>query len=40
MTIHVLICRPDGSQRLEQREVPDDYFLEKANPVLPEDPRQ
>lgn len=26
MTIDVLVCRTDGSQILEQREVPDNYF--------------
>lgn len=26
MTIDVLICREDGSQCLETREVPDDWF--------------
>lgn len=24
--IDVLVCYPDGTQKLEQREVPDDYF--------------
>jgi hypothetical protein len=26
MTIQVLVCRPDGTQTLEQRTVPDDRF--------------
>ena len=26
MTIDVLVCRPDGKQTLEQREVPEDWF--------------
>ena len=26
MIIDVLVCRPDGTQRIEQREVPDDWF--------------
>ena len=26
MTIEVLVCREDGTQALEQREVPADYF--------------
>lgn len=26
MTISVLVCRPDGSQFLETREVSDDWF--------------
>ena len=26
MTITVLVCRPDGTQHPEIREVPDDYF--------------
>lgn len=26
MTIDVLVCRPDGTQTLEQREVPEDWF--------------
>lgn len=26
MTIEVLVCRADGSQTLEQREVPDDWY--------------
>jgi len=26
MLIDVLICYPDGTQVLEQREVPEDYF--------------
>ena len=26
MVIDVLVCHTDGTQTLEQREVPDDYF--------------
>lgn len=26
MTITVLVCRPDGTQSLENREVPDDWL--------------
>ena len=26
MTIEVLVCRQDGTQVLERREVPEDYF--------------
>ena len=26
MTIDVLVCRPDGTQVLETREVPEDYL--------------
>ncbi len=26
MTIEVLVCRPDGAQTLETREVPDNWF--------------
>lgn len=33
MTINVLICAADGTQHIEQREVPDDYFDEA--PDLP-----
>ena len=29
MTIDVLVCYPDGTQVLEQREVPEDYFPEE-----------
>ena len=29
MMIDVLICSPDGTQVLEQREVPEDYFPEE-----------
>ena len=32
MTIEVLICRPDGTQSLEPREVPEDWF---ASPEVP-----
>jgi hypothetical protein len=27
MIIDVLVCRPDGTQVLEQREVPEDWFV-------------
>ena len=37
MTIDVLVCYPDGTQVLEQREVPDDYFA-AAEPA--EEPAQ
>lgn len=30
MTIEVLVCRGDGTQTLEQREVPADYFPSDA----------
>ena len=36
MTIDVLVCRPDGSQTLVQREVPDDYLT----PFTPEPPAE
>lgn len=26
MLISVLVCKPDGTQVLEEREVPEDYF--------------
>ncbi len=26
MIIDVLVCRPDGTQEMEQREVPDNWF--------------
>jgi hypothetical protein len=26
MTIEVLVCRPDGTQSLESRELPEDYL--------------
>ena len=26
MIIDVIVCRPDGTQELEHREVPDDWF--------------
>jgi hypothetical protein len=31
MTIEILVCAPDGSQTLETREVPDDYFAVKED---------
>lgn len=37
MTINVLICRPDGSQVLETREVPEDYFAENGPAPLTDD---
>ena len=38
MIIDVLVCGIDGSQTLEQREVPDDYFdmSEPKAPAAPE----
>ena len=30
MTIDVLVCRGDGTQTLEQREIPEDYFPPEA----------
>lgn len=30
MMIDVLVCYPDGTQKLEQREVPEDYFAGAA----------
>jgi|GEM_PF-2900568 len=35
MTIEVLVCRPDGSQAVEQREVSENWF--SAPPEKPED---
>ncbi len=37
MTIDVLVCRMDGTQTLEQREVPDDWFFvpEEENTSIP-----
>ena len=37
MTINVLVCRMDGTQTLEQREVPDDWFFvpEEENSSIP-----
>lgn len=29
MTIQVLVCKADGTQHLEQREVGEDYFPEQ-----------
>lgn len=26
MIVEVLVCRPDGTQELVQKEVPEDYF--------------
>lgn len=26
MIIHVLVCRPDGMQAIEMRQVPDNWF--------------
>ena len=37
MTISVLICHPDGSQSLETREVPEDYFSDQEEPAAPEE---
>lgn len=36
MTIKVLVCSADGSQHLEEREVPEDY-LTSAAPAQPEE---
>lgn len=33
MTIDVLVCRADGTQSLETREVPEDYFPETKKPT-------
>lgn len=33
MTIDVLVCREDGTQILEQREVPEDYFQSREEPA-------
>ena len=30
MIIEVLVCREDGTQELEQREIPEDYFPPEA----------
>ncbi len=30
MIIEVLVCREDGTQELEQREIPEDYFPAEA----------
>lgn len=30
MTIEVLVCRPDGTQEVQRREVPEDYFPAEA----------
>ena len=30
MIIEVLVCKPDGTQALESREVPDDWFEDKS----------
>ena len=27
MIIDILVCRPDGTQIIEQREVPDNYYV-------------
>jgi len=31
MMIDVLVCYPDGTQVIEQQEVPDDYFAKSGN---------
>jgi len=36
MTIDVLICRPDGTQAVESREVPDDWFSSSAPAEAPQ----
>lgn len=33
MTIEILICRPDGTQTLEEREVADDFFAPAPLPA-------
>lgn len=37
MTIEVLVCRADGTQETETREVPDTYF---DAPAAPEEPAE
>jgi hypothetical protein len=32
MIIDVLVCNPDGTQVVEQREVPDDHFPPEPEP--------
>ena len=29
MTIEILVLRPDGTQQVERREVPDDFYDQK-----------
>lgn len=36
MTIDVLVCSQDGSQHIEQRQVPEDYFA-APEPLAEED---
>ena len=36
MIIDVLVCRPDGTQRIEQREVPDNWFEAEKAPAADE----
>ncbi len=36
MMIDVLVCREDGTQILEQREVPEDYFQSQEAPETAE----
>lgn len=36
MIIDVLVCRADGSQILEQREVPDNYFDVQETEAAPQ----
>ncbi len=36
MMIDVLVCREDGTQILEQREVPEDYFQSQETPETAE----
>ena len=33
MTIEVLVCRADGTQEIEAREVADTYFAEYPDPI-------
>lgn len=37
MIIEILVCKPDGTQMLEQREVPDDWFSAGEEAQEPED---
>lgn len=36
MTIEVLVCRPNGTQTLEQREVPDNWFADSQETTTDE----
>ncbi len=35
MIIDVIVCRPDGTQETQQREVPDNWFDVEDSPVPP-----